>query len=213
MAGWTESFKSLNALPADELLYLNLVKEEFGDRSSVCAIFESAMARVRAHKMGTSGIIKVVCDLFYGRPHLIEKFRQFLPQGYQIELHGDRTRVFTIFVQSEAKGPTCKLSADERRAFVIPLVCEGWVVTKDSDIIIKEIVFDDYKQVAGFINAVNGEAIKMRHFPEIHSLDNTVKVKLTSCDVGGVSLRDITLACNINEVAKARRTADQENDE
>jgi paired amphipathic helix protein Sin3a len=70
----------------DALLYLDQVKEAFGDRPRIYNEFLEIMKNFKAQQIDTPGVIKRVSNLFYGYNNLILGFNTFLPEGYKIEL-------------------------------------------------------------------------------------------------------------------------------
>lgn len=70
----------------DALLYLDQVKEAFGDRPRIYNEFLEIMKNFKSQQIDTPGVIKRVSNLFYGYNNLILGFNTFLPEGYKIEL-------------------------------------------------------------------------------------------------------------------------------
>jgi 4a-hydroxytetrahydrobiopterin dehydratase len=60
--------------------------------------------------------------------------------------------------------------------------------------------FATYGESLEFVNAVGVIAQKMHHIPEVDLRKNSVKLRLTSPDVGGVSQRDVDIAKEFDKV-------------
>jgi 4a-hydroxytetrahydrobiopterin dehydratase len=76
---------------------------------------------------------------------------------------------------------------------------EGWQL--DDDAIVREWRFDGFRDAIAFIGRVADLADEADHHPELWNSYATVRIRLTSHDVGGVSQRDLDLAARIDEVA------------
>ncbi len=85
---------------------------------------------------------------------------------------------------------TQKLSAAEIDARLTELA--GWHCERDK--LFREFRFIDFPSAFGFMAAAAIHAEAMNHHPEWFNAYSTVKVWLTSHDVGGVSERDFALA-------------------
>ena len=68
----------------------------------------------------------------------------------------------------------------------------GW--RRDGDKLFREFEFADFPGAFGFMAAAAIHAQAMNHHPEWFNVYSTVKVWLTTHDVGGVSERDLALA-------------------
>jgi len=84
---------------------------------------------------------------------------------------------------------------------VVLTTLEGW--TQDAGRIKKEYKFSDFTSSAMFITGANLEAEKMNHHPEICHSYTTVKIEMTTHDVGGISELDLRLAKRLDARAKA----------
>ncbi|XP_014479549.1 PREDICTED: pterin-4-alpha-carbinolamine dehydratase 2 [Dinoponera quadriceps] len=94
-----------------------------------------------------------------------------------------------------------KLSPEERKESLNPLLSTGWTVQPDRDAIYKEFVFTNFNEAFGFMTRVALQAEKMNHHPEWFNVYNKVNVTLSSHDVNGLSQRDVKLATFIDKVA------------
>ncbi|XP_073054342.1 paired amphipathic helix protein Sin3-like 3 isoform X2 [Primulina eburnea] len=70
----------------DALTYLKAVKDIFQDNRNKYDDFLDIMKDFKAQRVGTSGVILRVKELFKGHRHLILGFNAFLPVGYEITL-------------------------------------------------------------------------------------------------------------------------------
>ncbi|XP_073300392.1 paired amphipathic helix protein Sin3-like 4 isoform X3 [Primulina huaijiensis] len=70
----------------DALTYLKAVKDIFQDSRDKYDNFLDIMKDFKAQRVGTSGVILRVKELFKGHQHLILGFNAFLPVGYEITL-------------------------------------------------------------------------------------------------------------------------------
>ncbi|KAJ0400511.1 hypothetical protein P43SY_006690 [Pythium insidiosum] len=68
----------------DALLYLDQVKQQFGDQPDIYNQFLDVMKDFKAQAIDTPGVILRVSNLFRGYPNLILGFNTFLPPGYRI---------------------------------------------------------------------------------------------------------------------------------
>lgn len=65
--------------------------------------------------------------------------------------------------------------------------------------------FSDFNEAWGFMNRVALIAESMNHHPEWFNVYHTVKIDLSTHDVGGLSDLDFDLAAKINQVAGGPR--------
>jgi 4a-hydroxytetrahydrobiopterin dehydratase len=89
---------------------------------------------------------------------------------------------------------TERLSEETRGPLLDPLFEAGWVQVADRDAIEKEFVFEDFIAAFGWMAKVAIWAEKWNHHPEWANVYKTVKVVLTTHDVGGLSALDAKLA-------------------
>jgi len=70
----------------DALRYVDQVKFKFANRPQVYYDFLKVFNELKSGKIGPSGVIIRVSNLFKNRPELILGFNKFLPRGHQIEI-------------------------------------------------------------------------------------------------------------------------------
>src|SRR5581483_7463588 len=80
----------------------------------------------------------------------------------------------------------------------------GWSELEDRDAIRKSFHFSDFSEAWGFLSRIALAAEKMDHHPEIFNVYNRVEIILTTHDAGGLSVRDLSLAHVIEELAPER---------
>ncbi|KAG7400367.1 Paired amphipathic helix protein Sin3b [Phytophthora boehmeriae] len=85
----------------DALLYLDQVKQQFGDQPDIYNQFLDVMKDFKAQAIDTPGVILRVSTLFRGYPNLILGFNTFLPPGYRIR---PDTSIEVIPSQMSARG-------------------------------------------------------------------------------------------------------------
>ncbi len=73
----------------------------------------------------------------------------------------------------------------------------GWTVREEK--LYRQFKFKDFVSAFGFMSQVAILAEKMDHHPEWSNVYNRVDIELTTHDLGGISMRDITLAKQIDE--------------
>ena len=76
-----------------------------------------------------------------------------------------------------------------------------WTVREDK--LYRQFKFRDFVSAFGFMTQVALLAEKMDHHPEWSNVYNKVEISLTTHDLGGISMRDITLAKQIDAHANA----------
>lgn len=72
---------------------------------------------------------------------------------------------------------------------------DGW--TRDGAEIARTFRCDDFAKAIAFINRIAELADEADHHPELRNIYDTVEVRLTSHDAGGVTERDLDLARSI----------------
>lgn len=75
---------------------------------------------------------------------------------------------------------------------------EGWELKNNK--LYRELVFTDFIEAFGFMTQVAILAEKANHHPEWFNVYKTVRIELTTHEVGGISERDFNLAKNINKI-------------
>jgi 4a-hydroxytetrahydrobiopterin dehydratase len=88
---------------------------------------------------------------------------------------------------------------DEQRASLGTLV-PGWALAPDKDAIRRSFKFADFNEAWGFMSRVALLAEKMDHHPDWSNVWNSVRIELSTHDVGGLSDRDVALAQAINRL-------------
>lgn len=75
---------------------------------------------------------------------------------------------------------------------------DGW--TFESDRLVKQITFGDFREAMGFIVRVAFEAEALDHHPDLHNVYNRVTLALNTHDAGGgkVTAFDVALAKKID---------------
>ncbi|XP_035234012.1 pterin-4-alpha-carbinolamine dehydratase-like [Stegodyphus dumicola] len=96
-----------------------------------------------------------------------------------------------------------KLSDEERKTKLQPLIDGGWSLVGGRDAIYKEFMFKNFNQAFGFMTRVAMQAEKMDHHPEWFNVYNKVQITLSSHDVNGLSERDTQLATFIEKAAES----------
>lgn len=89
-----------------------------------------------------------------------------------------------------------KLTDAERAA--LGTTVPGWAMAGEKDAIRREFKFADFNQAWGFMTRVALLAEKFDHHPDWSNVWNTVRIELSTHDVGGLSDNDIKLARAIN---------------
>ncbi len=74
----------------------------------------------------------------------------------------------------------------------------GWEVGDSK--LIRQWKFSSFVEAFGFMSKVALLAESMNHHPEWSNVYSTVKIELTTHDVGGLSSRDVQLATSINRL-------------
>lgn len=96
-----------------------------------------------------------------------------------------------------------KLTDEERKTQLHPLLDKGWTSDPAKDAIKKEYLFKDFNEAFGFMTRTALMADKMDHHPEWFNVYNKVQVTLWSHDVQGISSRDVKLATFMDKAAAA----------
>ena len=91
------------------------------------------------------------------------------------------------------------LLADDLSALARDL--PAWTLESDSKAMSRNFKFADFKQAFAFMTRVAAEADRMDHHPEWSNIYNTVSIRLTTHDSGGVTESDIRLAEEIDRAA------------
>ena len=94
-----------------------------------------------------------------------------------------------------------KLTEDERALHLPKLV--GWLVDPERDGIRKTFRFADFIEAFGFMTRVALLAERADHHPDFSNFYKRVEILLTTLDAAGLSLRDVALAREIDELGAA----------
>ena len=92
-----------------------------------------------------------------------------------------------------------KLTDQERKEQLQPLLDNGWVMLTARDAIKKKYVFGNFVEAFGWMTRVALIAEKMAHHPEWFNVYNTVIVTLSTHDSGGVTKLDLDMAQEMNK--------------
>ena len=76
----------------------------------------------------------------------------------------------------------------------------GWTVSDDAKALSKTFTFEDFPHAFGFMTRAAIYAEKWDHHPDWSNSYNTVKVNLTTHDVGGLSALDAKLARKLDQL-------------
>ncbi len=74
------------------------------------------------------------------------------------------------------------------------LLAQGWALDAEGTALSKQFQFRDFVEAFGWMTRVALKAETMNHHPEWENIYRTVRVRLTTHDMGGLSARDVTLA-------------------
>jgi 4a-hydroxytetrahydrobiopterin dehydratase len=91
-----------------------------------------------------------------------------------------------------------KLKAKERETSLRSL--NGWVYDEAADAISHVFKFKDFSEAFGFMSRVALAAEKAGHHPDWSNSYNSVTVRLSTHDAGGLSAKDIALAQAIDKI-------------
>jgi len=92
-----------------------------------------------------------------------------------------------------------KRLTDDERANLGTLV-PGWAPALDRDALRRDFKFADFNEAWGFMCRVALMAEKLDHHPEWSNVWNTVRIELSTHDVGGLSDMDLKLAQAIDKI-------------
>ena len=91
-----------------------------------------------------------------------------------------------------------KLSATQREEGLRGL--SGWVYDEDAEAIDRVFKFKDFSEAFAFMSRVALAAEKAGHHPDWSNSYNSVTIRLSTHDAGGLSARDIALAKAIDKI-------------
>jgi 4a-hydroxytetrahydrobiopterin dehydratase len=75
---------------------------------------------------------------------------------------------------------------------------KGWSYNGEKKSLEKTFEFKSYLKNIGFVNAVAWIANRLNHHPDLEVSFNKCLVKITTHDAGGISLKDFSLAREID---------------
>ncbi|CUX83172.1 MAG: 4-alpha-hydroxytetrahydrobiopterin dehydratase PhhB [Roseibaca calidilacus] len=87
------------------------------------------------------------------------------------------------------------------RAALDPLLANGWALVDGRDALEKTYTFANFIDAFSWMTRAAIVAEKMNHHPEWFNVYKTVRVTLTTHDVGGLSDLDVTLAQKMDKLA------------
>lgn len=91
-----------------------------------------------------------------------------------------------------------KLSDTEREAGLRDL--KGWIYDEAASAIDRVFKFKDFSEAFAFMSRVALAAEKAGHHPDWSNSYNSVSIRLSTHDAGGLSARDIALARAIDKI-------------
>ncbi|MFT5342792.1 MAG: 4a-hydroxytetrahydrobiopterin dehydratase [Paracoccaceae bacterium] len=94
-----------------------------------------------------------------------------------------------------------KLTEQDRKDLLGPLLANGWDMVDGRDAIRKTFVFRNFIEAFGWMTRIALWAEKWNHHPEWDNVYRTVNVVLSTHDVDGLSPLDIKLANKMDNLA------------
>jgi 4a-hydroxytetrahydrobiopterin dehydratase len=82
----------------------------------------------------------------------------------------------------------------------------------ENDALITDFEFDNFKDCMSAMNRIAFECEALNHHPEWTNIYNTLEIKLTTHDVGGVTDLDFQLATAINKIVEVEEIDEDEED-
>ncbi len=76
---------------------------------------------------------------------------------------------------------------------------QGWSIKEG--MLVKELIFSDFKTCFTFMTKIAFEAESLNHHPEWSNVYNKLSIHLSTHDAGGITELDIKLAKKINQFA------------
>ncbi|KAL1922412.1 uncharacterized protein VTP21DRAFT_9951 [Calcarisporiella thermophila] len=87
-----------------------------------------------------------------------------------------------------------KLTEEERRVELQPLLACKWAMVEGRDAIKKTFLFKNFNEAFGFMTRIALAADKCDHHPEWFNVYNRVEVTWSTHDCSGLSMRDVESA-------------------
>jgi len=75
---------------------------------------------------------------------------------------------------------------------------KGWAL--DDNRIIKSFVFNNFKEAIAVMVKIGEAAEELGHHPDWYNSYNKLNIKLSTHDVGGITMKDFELAKSIEEI-------------
>lgn len=82
----------------------------------------------------------------------------------------------------------------------------------EDDALITDFEFDNFKDCMSAMNRIAFECEALNHHPEWTNIYNTLEIKLTTHDAGGVTDLDFQLATAINKIVEVEEIDEDEED-
>ena len=92
------------------------------------------------------------------------------------------------------------ISASAKAALLDPLIANGWDLSDEGDALAKTFTFADFTEAFAFMTRAALWAEKWDHHPDWSNSYKTVKVRLTTHDMGGVTSLDAKLARKMDQL-------------
>ena len=77
---------------------------------------------------------------------------------------------------------------------------KGWELDENESRIIKNITFKNFKEAIATMVKIGEVAEELGHHPDWYNSYNKLNIKLSTHDVGGLTLKDFELAQRIEEI-------------
>jgi len=90
---------------------------------------------------------------------------------------------------------------DRREAIRLAIEAEGWIVNPDTTMISRQFHFELFSEALAFVNEVGKIALAQKHLPEIEIIGYDVDVRLTTPEIGGLSINDFIVAARISKIS------------
>lgn len=77
---------------------------------------------------------------------------------------------------------------------------KGWTIDDNESRIVKKYTFKNFKQAIDIMVKIGEVAEELNHHPDWYNSYNVLNIKLSSHDVGGLTMNDFELASRIEEI-------------
>ena len=81
-------------------------------------------------------------------------------------------------------------------------MAQGW--ERHGDMLVRTWQFPSFRRAMEFVNQVAGLVEKTDHYPDLIVTYRTVRIEMSTHDVGGLTDRDFSLIAEINEIPTDR---------